>query len=116
MKRKREQDEARLLAEAERLIKELLDWEEETEEPNLTQIETKVLDLRLKFGQELARAAIEAQEAKQPVLGPKCEHCGEEMTYKGQKSVAPKTWLDTVRFERGYYYCEQCRVGFFPPG
>ena len=116
MKRTREQEEARLRREAERLIQELLDWEEQTEKPNLTQIEEKVLGLRVRFGRELARAAIEHQEAKQPVPGPKCEQCGAEMTYKGQKAVTPQTWLDKVRYERGYYYCEECRVGFFPLG
>jgi hypothetical protein len=116
MKPTRQQQESRLEQYAEQLIRELLDWEEETEEPNLTQIEEKVLDLRLRFGQELARAAIEAQEAKQPVPGPRCKQCGQEMTYKGQKLVGPQTWLDKVEYERGYYYCEQCRVGFFPLG
>ncbi len=116
MKPTRAKEETRLTEYARQLIKELLDWEESTEQPNFTQIESKVLDLRLRFGQELARAAIEAQEAKQPVPGPRCEQCGQEMTYKGQKPVAPQTWLDKVRYERGYYYCEQCRVGFFPPG
>ena len=39
--------------------------------PNLTQIEDKILELRRRFGQELAREVIEAQEAKQPVPGTK---------------------------------------------
>jgi hypothetical protein len=116
MKPTREQQESRLKQYAEQLVKELLDWEGKTERPDFTQIERKVLDLRRRFGQELARAAIEGQEAKQPVPGPRCRQCGQEMTYKGQKPVAPQTWLDKVEYERGYYYCGQCRVGFSPPG
>lgn len=112
----RELEKARLVQEAESLIEELLDWQEETDRPNLTQIEDKVLELRRRFGQELAREVIEAQDAKQPVPGPKCKQCGQEMSYKGQKQVTPQTWLDRVNFERGHYYCKQCRVGFFPSG
>jgi len=115
MTRAREQEKTRLVQYAEHLIDEALDWQDETERPNLTQIENKILELRRRFGQELAREVIEAQEAKQPVPGPQCKQCGQEMGYKGQKVVTPRTWLDKVRFERGYYYCEHCKAGFFPP-
>ena len=115
MTRAREQEKARLVQYAEQLIDEALDWQDETERPNLTQIENKILELRRRFGQELAREVIEAQEAKQPVPGPPCKQCGQEMGYKGQKVVTPRTWLDKVRFERGYYYCKRCKAGFFPP-
>lgn len=115
MTRAREQEKARLVQYAEQLIEEALDWQEATDRPNLTQIEDQVLELRRKFGQEMAREVIEAQEAKQPVPGPRCQQCGHEMSYKGQKAVTPRTWLDKVRFERGYYYCERCKAGFFPP-
>jgi uncharacterized protein with PIN domain len=116
MTRARELEKARLVQQAESLIEEMLDWQEATDRPNLTQIEDKILELRERFGQELAREVIEAQETKQLVPGPKCKKCGREMSYKGQKEVTPRTWLDKVRFERGYYYCERCRVGFFPSG
>jgi uncharacterized protein with PIN domain len=115
MTRAREQEKARLVQYAEQLVEEVLDWQDETERPNLTQIENKVLELRRRFGQALAREVIEAQESKQPVPGPRCKQCGQEMSYKGQKRVTPRTWLDKVRFERGYYYCERCKAGFFPP-
>jgi hypothetical protein len=116
MTRAREWEKARLVQHAENLIEEMLDWQEATERPNLMQIEDKLLELRRRFGQELAREVIEAQEAKQPVPGPRCKQCGQEMDYKGQKEVTPRTWLDKVRFERGYYYCTRCGVGFFPSG
>jgi uncharacterized protein with PIN domain len=115
MTRAHELEKARLLRQAESLIEEMLDWQEATDRPNLTQIEDKMLELRQRFGQELAREVIEAQEKKQPVPGPKCRQCGQEMSYKGQKEVTPQTWLDKVRFERGYYYCKRCKAGFFPP-
>lgn len=112
----RERRKMRLLEEAESLIDELLDWTDSTPEPNLTQIESIVLQLRQRFSEEMAREVIEAQGAKQPAVGPACAQCGREMRYKGQKSVEPQTWVGDVEIERGYYYCGQCKVGRFPPG
>ena len=43
MTRARELEKARLEQEAESLIGEMLDWQEATERPNLTQIEDKIL-------------------------------------------------------------------------
>ncbi len=112
----KEQSKARLLKEAERVIDELLDWRDATAEPNLTQIEEIVLKLRKQFSEEMAREVIEAQEARQLASGPPCPKCEQEMRYKGQKEVTPQTWVGDVRFERGYYYCAACKVGFFPSG
>jgi hypothetical protein len=103
------------MKQAEGVIDRLLDWTDETTEPNLTQIEGKVLELRKQFSEEMAREVIETQEAKQLAVGPSCPECGGAMRYKGQKGVRPQTWVGEVAFERGYYYCAQCKVGFFPP-
>ena len=110
-----EERKAELMRQVEALIDKFVDWTDGTAEPNLTQIEEMVLELRERFGKELAREAIEAQEAKQPVPGPRCPQCGQEMGYKGQKEVTPQTWLGKVTFERGHYYCRQCKEGLFPP-
>lgn len=115
MRSTRERRKARLLREAEGLIDELLDWTDSTPEPNLTQIEDMVLQLRQRFSEEMAREVVEAQEGKQPAVGPPCPECGEEMRYKGQKRVAPQTGVGDVQIERGYY-CAECKVGVFPPG
>lgn len=112
----RETRKARLMARAEQLINELLEWSDETQRPNLTQIEDKVLALRKRFGEELAREVIDEQEAKRPVPGPACPQCGREMGYKGQKEVTPLTWVGKVQVERGYYHCKHCKEGLFPPG
>jgi len=112
----REQRKVRLMKQAESLIDELLDWEDSTAEPNLTQIEGIVLELRKRFSEEMAREVIEAQEAKLLVPGPPCPKCGREMRYKGQKEIEPRTWVGDVKIKRGYYYCPQCKAGLFPPG
>jgi hypothetical protein len=114
MRRTREQMRARLMARAESVVDKLLDWSEDTSAPNLTQIEGVVLRLREELSTEMAREVIEAQEAKQLAMGPACPTCGREMRYKGQKAVTPQSWVGEVAFERGYYYCAKCKVGFFP--
>ena len=112
----KEQSKARLLKQAEEVIDQLLDWRDATSEPNLTQIEEVVLRLRQEFSEAMAREVIEAQEAKMLASSPPCPRCGKKMKYKGQKGVTPQTWVGDVKFERGYYHCAECKVGFFPPG
>ena len=116
MSRVQERRKVRLMEQAESLIDELLDWNDSTAAPNLTQIEGVVLELRKRFSEEMAREVIEAQETKQPAVAPSCPKCGQAMTYKGQKPVAPRTWVGEVAIERGYYHCAGCKEGFFPPG
>ena len=115
MKRSRAQKKAELLAEAEVLIESLLDWDERTSKPNLRQIEDEVLGLRRQFGQRLAKAVIEDQEAKQPAEAPKCRQCGQVLSYKGQKGTNVESRLGSLAVERGYYYCARCQSGLFPP-
>jgi len=112
----RERRKIRLMEEAERLIEEHLDWADSTPEPNLSQIEDRVLQLRKEFGEMVAREVIEDQETRQPAVGPPCPGCGGEMRYKGQKRVKPQTWVGEVEIERGHYYCAECKVSLFPPG
>lgn len=116
MRRTREQMRVRLMARAESVVDRLLDWSEDVSAPNLTQIEGEVLRLREELSAEMAREVIEAQEAKQLAVGPACPRCGREMRYKGQKAIKPQSWVGEVAFERGYYYCAKCKVGFFPLG
>jgi hypothetical protein len=115
MKRSREARKAEWLEKAEAVYDELLAWEEQTEKPTLTQIEEIVLELRKRLGEELAQDVVQEQEARQPVPGPKCAQCGQEMEYKGLKKVKPQTWAGDLEIERGHYYCPQCKTGFFPP-
>jgi hypothetical protein len=115
MKCTREELRAELLAEAEAVIDELLDWHEGTDAPTLTQIEDVVLKLRKRVGERMTRAVIVGQEAAHPVPGPGCPGCGEEMHYKGMKEVTVTNRVGEVRLERAYYYCDRCRRGLFPP-
>jgi hypothetical protein len=101
---------------AERVIDELLDWHQATERPNLEQVEEKVLELRQRLSGEMAVTVIEQQAAVRPVPGPRCGGCGQEISYKGMKEKTVTSWVGALRLERGYYYCDRCRTGLFPPG
>jgi mRNA degradation ribonuclease J1/J2 len=107
---------AELMKKAETVIDELLDWHEETERPNLGQVEEKVLELRQRLSEEMAVTVLAHQAAVRPVPGPKCDCCGQEMRYKDMKEKTVTSWVGALTLERGYYYCDRCRTGLFPPG
>ncbi len=107
---------AKLLAEAEQAIDELLDWTDHTPRPNLTQIETAVLKMRRHLSEQAAQVVIEAQEAHRPVPGPVCPTCQQEMHYKDTKAQTVESRVGHLRIARGYYYCETCHQSLFPPG
>ena len=101
---------------AEEAIARLMKWEEENSAPNLTQIEDEVLEVRRELGEAIVAVLVEGQEARQPVEAPRCEGCGEGMTYKGRKARTVESRAGEVVIERGYYYCAHCSSGLFPPG
>ncbi len=115
MKQTRAQKKAKMQAAAERLIEQLLDWDETNARPNLTAIEDEVLKLRQQFGEEMADVLIAGQEARQPAEAPACPQCGKTMRYKGEKRKDVASRLGAIEVGRGYYYCAACESGSFPP-
>lgn len=107
---------AKLQAEAEAIIDELLEWSEEVEKPTLEQIEGVLLKLRKRLSERAAEVMVENQEMVQPAEAPGCPRCGREMRYKGQKEITVESRLGTLHLSRGYYYCPFCKEGFFPLG
>ena len=116
MSRTRAELRAKLLAEAERAIDDLLDWTDQTPRPNLTQIENAVLKMRRQLSERAAQAVIETQAAQRPVPGPLCPTCQREMHYKDTKAQTVESRVGHLRIARGYYYCETCQQSLFPPG
>jgi len=116
MKHSRDQVKAELLAEAEAVIDELLEWDESTPTPTLTQLEDVLLKLRQRLSEHMAEVVLREQEATRPVPGPICPTCHQELGYKGMKEVTVEGRLGLLRLERSYHYCNRCKSGFFPPG
>ena len=112
----REQLKTKLLAEAEAVIDEAVDWHENTQAPSLIEVEEILLKLRKRLSQRMAEIILEDQEATQPVEAPVCPTCGGKMRYKGLKDTTVGSRLGPLRLDRGYYYCARCKSGFFPPG
>ena len=116
MSRTRAEIQATLLAEAEQVIDELLDWTDQTPRPNLTQIENAVLKMRRQLSEQAAQAVLEAQDAQHPVPGPACPTCQWEMHYKDTKTQTVESRVGHLTIVRGHYYCEHCHQSLFPPG
>jgi uncharacterized protein with PIN domain len=116
MKKSAEEMKAEFLAGAEELFDELMEWDEQTPEVTLTQIEEVVLKMRKRLGEQIAQAVIERQEARQPAHKQACPECGGEMVDKGQKSTRVESMAGELKIERSYYYCPRCQAGDFPPG
>jgi DNA repair exonuclease SbcCD ATPase subunit len=116
MKSTREEKRTALETKAKALIDELIKWSDETERPDLTQIEDEILKLRQRLSESMLEAVIERQESRRPVPGPQCPKCGKEMQYKGDKARQVTSRVGEVKLERGHYYCSPCKESVFPPG
>lgn len=112
----RAERKAKLMATAEAEIEKLLDWMEVVEAPDLSTIEEEVLGLRKRIGEGMTEEVIANQESVRPVPCPRCPTCEAEMHYKGMKEKEITSLAGEVKLKRGYYYCDRCRSGLFPPG
>ena len=116
MKKSQEELKAEFMAEAETLFDELMKWDEENPEPDLTQIEDVVLELRKRFGERMAKAVVNRQEKRQPAEKIYCPECKGDLVAKGEKNNEVETRVGLMQIERGYFYCPKCKQGIFPPG
>lgn len=116
MKRSREEMKRAFVQEMAELFDQSMAQLEEKGHPTLTDIEEAVLKLRQRAGQRLVELLVEAVGEARPVPGPCCPRCGEEMHYKWSRQRTMETRVGAIRVQRGYFYCERCGAGFFPPG
>jgi uncharacterized protein with PIN domain len=104
--------EAEFLAKADVLFDQLMVWDEQTHEPNMTQIEEIVLQL----GEQMAQALMARQEKRQPAEKVCCPECQGVAVSKGQKRNRVESRQGSLQLERSHYYCPHCQKGFYPPG
>jgi hypothetical protein len=115
MKQGKETLKARLLAQYEAELEQMLKQVDEKEEMKLGEIEGLALRTRTAVGQAITQAlAEEAMEV--PVELPGCPGCHQAMHYKGKKRRVVVTLTGEIRVDRPNYYCQACRQGLFPPG
>ncbi len=103
-------------AEMAMLLEEAVEWQASHPDATWDELELEVLQLRQRFGAQLARVLTRQRAEQRPVPGPRCPECGEEMHYKGQKERRLVSMLGEIPLHRGYYYCADCQRSVFPPG
>lgn len=108
--------QARLLADAEKVIKDMLAETPAVKEMSLTDIERLALwtgqQVQAKVLQELGQASQEAHSAE----GAVCERCGSRMQRRGMRARQVVTEGGDMTLERAYYVCPGCGASLFPPG
>jgi len=106
---------ARLKAEADAAIEELLAKRKAPAEASLADIERVVRAASLKFEEALTTELLAESAAELPAW-PTCPQCGQKMKNKGKRRRRVVTETGEVELERHYYYCAACGRGLFPPG
>jgi ribosomal protein L37AE/L43A len=107
---------ARLLAEAEKAINDLLAEKPADNKMTLTDIERLVgrmgQQVQANVLKELGRVSHEAHGVEAPV----CERCGSRMQRRGRRPRQVVTEVGEMTLERAYYVCPGCGASLFPPG
>ena len=106
---------ARLMAEAEAAIDQLLAARKAPAEASLADIEQVVLAAGQQIEQALT-AELVTESAVEPAPWPSCPQCGRKMKNKGQRRRRVVTETGEIELERTYYHCAACGQGIFPPG
>ena len=104
---------ARMMAEAEEAIDNLLAGAGEKERLMLSDIEQLVRTAGQRMMEQLTQDLVEAEAEVEGVCT--CPECGQKMRYKGEKTRHLATETGEVNLKRAYYYCPRCRKGVFPP-
>ena len=105
---------ARMMAEAEEAIDNLLAGVDEKENLTLGDIERLVRTAGQRVMKQFTQDIVETESEEE--RSNICPECGQKMRYKGRKARDLATETGEVKLERAHYYCPECRKGFFPPG
>jgi YgiT-type zinc finger domain-containing protein len=105
--------ETRMVKQAEKAIRHLLEQKSGRRDLSMSEMEDLVGRFEVEVRQALMQEMVaDAQVDKRGL----CETCGGRLRYKGKKTKQVVTLRGEVRLERDYYQCEQCGAGYFPPG
>ena len=106
--------EAKLLAKAQEAIRKLLAKQKPKDEITLSDMEMSVGEFGEELLQEIMQELVEASSSSES-HALNCPNCQRAMRYKGKKSKQMLSLRGEIEIERDYYYCEDCRSGYFPP-
>lgn len=109
-----EELKARLMAEAEAIINEIIGQDGANQARSLNEIEQAAL----KAGQQVKASVLAGLVASAPQASASdtCPECGGKLKAKGQRTKWVLTQAGEVQVERSYSYCARCKTGFFPQG
>lgn len=107
---------ARLMAQAEALIDELLTHRKPVQDTTLADIEQAVLGIGQRLQQALTVELVNAQGKVVEPTGQTCPQCGGKLKAKGKRTRRVVTETGEVSLTREYYHCAGCGTGLFPPG
>ena len=107
---------ARLLAEADKAINDLLAEKPADKAMTLSDIERLVLRLGQQVQANALKELAQASQVAHPTEAPVCERCGGRMQRRGVRPRQVVTEVGEMRLERAYYVCPGCGACLFPPG
>lgn len=107
---------ARLLAEAGKVVDEILAIKPDADVIKLDEIERLALQGRAQFGTSLVQALSEEARDAEEATVPTCERCGSRMHRRGHPGRQVMTEAGTMKLERTYWVCPECGASLFSPG
>jgi hypothetical protein len=107
---------ARLIAELETTIEQLIAQQPPSDEVTLGDMERLVKQAGTAIEAQVMQALAEAHEAASLPEHPRCPDCQQPMRNKGKQRRKVVTEVGEIDVQRTYYYCDQCQLGIFPPG
>ena len=102
---------AKLLAQAEAAIEQMLSDERLSEAMTMSEIEGLVGASEADFRQRALEEIIAIQQENAKT----CPLCGSSLRNKGKRKKRVVTLRGESEIERTYYHCETCQQGYFPP-
>lgn len=106
---------ARLMAEAERVIDDMLAKKSAPDQITMRDIEQLALESGWDFREQVVKHLTQTSVGSETET-VRCPTCGGVMQRRGKRAKQVVSEAGEVRLERQYYYCEGCGRGSFPPG